>query len=131
MMKISIVVPVYNMSRYLDKCISSIRNQSYTNLEIILIDDGSIDGSSKIVDKHASFDSRIIAIHEENQGESRARNVGLEQTTGDYIAFVDCDDWIEPDIYETLLSAAVSNDLDIVAAAGCLLFLGLYIYLYR
>lgn len=96
---ISIIVPVYNVKKYLEKCINSILNQTYKNLEIILIDDGSTDGSSEICDKLKEKDKRILVIHKKNAGVSSARNEGLKIATGDYIGFVDSDDFIEEDMY--------------------------------
>ncbi len=104
--RISVIIPVFNNKEYLIQCLTSVKDQTYHNLEIICVDDGSTDGAQDIVDEYASSDDRFIVIHEENQGESHARNVGLDVATGDYIALVDCDDWIEPDMYETLLAAA-------------------------
>ena len=93
--KVSIIVPVYNVEKYLPKCIESILNQTYTNLEVILIDDGSTDSSGKICDEYARRDGRIKVIHKENGGNSSARNAGLDCCTGDFLAFVDSDDIIE------------------------------------
>ncbi len=112
--KISVIVPIYNADRYLEKCIGSIINQTYKNLEIILIDDGSTDQSSEIAELYAQEDSRIILKRQVNGGESAARNSGLKLATGEYIAFADCDDWIEPDMYESLVREAVKERADIV-----------------
>ena len=101
---ISVIVPVYNMRLYLDKCITSIMNQTYDNLEIILVDDGSTDGSSEVCDHYASIDERIRVIHKLNGGLSSARNAGLDVCSGDYVGFVDSDDWIASNMYEILLS---------------------------
>lgn len=111
--KISVIVPVYNAEQFLDKCISSIIDQTYNNLEIILINDGSTDNSLDICEKYADSDSRIILISKENGGVSSARNKGLEIATGDYIGFIDSDDYISFDMYEKLLIATVKNDADI------------------
>lgn len=111
---ISIVVPVYNVASYLDRCIKSITSQTYTNLQIILIDDGSIDNSGKLCDKYAALDSRIEVIHKTNQGASMARNIGLERCRGDYIGFVDADDWCEPVMFESMLRALTENNVDAV-----------------
>ena len=100
---ISVIVPVYNTERYLDQCIGSIIDQSYQNLEIILIDDGSTDGSSEKCDCYAQKEPRIRVIHKKNGGQSSARNVGLDICKGEYISFVDSDDWIASDMYATLL----------------------------
>ena len=99
---ISIIVPVYNVELYLKRCVESIINQSYKNLEIILVDDGSTDNSSSICDELKNSDERIRVIHKKNGGLSDARNVGIEIAKGDYIGFVDSDDWIEPDMFENL-----------------------------
>ena len=113
--KISIIVPIYNVENYLDKCIKSIINQSFKNLEIILVDDGSPDNCPAICDEWAKKDNRIKVIHKENGGLSDARNAGLAVATGEYIAFVDSDDYIEADIYKKLLSVALNNKCDIVS----------------
>lgn len=101
--KISVIVPVYNLEKYLSRCLDSVCNQTYKNLEIILVDDGSTDNSSKICDDWAMKDSRIIVIHKENGGVSSARNVGINKATGDYIHFVDGDDWLELNCYEKII----------------------------
>ncbi|MBO7600407.1 MAG: glycosyltransferase family 2 protein [Lachnospiraceae bacterium] len=111
--KISVVVPVYNVAKYLDKAILHIQNQTYQNLEILLIDDGSTDGSSQMCDHYAAFDSRIRVIHKPNGGSSSARNVGIREATGDYIGFLDADDWAEDDMYETLYNVMEEHDCDI------------------
>ncbi len=113
MKNISVIVPIYNAEQYLEKCIDSIINQSYTNLEIILVNDGSTDNSGAICDEYAKRDSRIIVIHKENGGLSSARNAGLDIARGEYISFVDSDDWIEHDMLETLYNACVSNDAEV------------------
>lgn len=92
---ISVVVPVYNVEKYLDKCIESIENQTYIHLEIILVDDGSTDSSGRICDSHAGRDKRIRVIHQKNRGRAAARNTGLENSSGEYLMFVDGDDWID------------------------------------
>lgn len=111
--KISIIVPIFNVEKYLDKCVASIINQTYTNLEIILVDDGSPDNCPKICDKWAETDNRIKVIHKSNGGLSDARNAGLSVATGEYIAFVDSDDYIETDMYEKLLSVIINTSSDI------------------
>lgn len=110
---ISIIVPVYNVEQYLDDCLVSILNQTYKNLEIILIDDGSTDNSGKICDEYAKKDSRIIVFHKENGGVSSARNAGLRIAKGIYIGFVDPDDWIAEDMYEVLYLNAKKYDADV------------------
>ncbi len=100
--KISIIVPVYNVKDFVGICIESLLNQSYKNLEIILVDDGSTDNSGILCDEYAEKDTRIKVIHKENGGPSAARNLGLDIATGDYISFVDSDDFIHPQMYEAL-----------------------------
>lgn len=110
---ISIIVPVYKVQNYLDKCVESIVEQTYKNLEIILVDDGSPDNCPAMCDEWAKKDSRIKVIHKKNGGLSSARNAGLDVCTGDYIGFVDSDDWIEPDMYEYLLDIGMKNNADV------------------
>lgn len=106
---ISVIVPVYNMEKYLKRCVDSILVQTYRQLEIILVDDGSTDTSPVICDDYAVKDKRIRVIHKENGGLSDARNAGLAIATGNYIGFVDSDDWIEPDMYKDMYEAVVKN----------------------
>lgn len=106
---ISVIVPVYDVEKYLARCIESIINQTYTNLEIILVDDGSPDKCGEICDSYARKDSRIKVLHKENGGVSSARNAGLDMMQGEYVGFVDSDDWIVPDMYEYLLSGMTDN----------------------
>lgn len=103
MQKLSIIVPVYNVENYLPRCIDSILKQTYTDFELILIDDGSTDRCGKICDEYSESDRRIIVRHQLNSGVSVARNVGLSIATGTYIGFVDSDDWIEPDMYQIII----------------------------
>ena len=112
--KISVIVPVYKVEEYLCRCVDSIINQTYKNLEIILVDDGSPDGCGKICDEYAERDSRIKVIHKENGGPSSARNAGLDAVTGDYIGFVDSDDYIDPAMYEHMISFMQEHGADIV-----------------
>ena len=100
---ISVIVPIYNVEKYIKKCIDSIINQTYKNLEIILVNDGSPDECGKICDEYERIDSRIVVIHKENGGLSDARNAGLKVMHGKYVAFVDSDDWIEPEMYLSLI----------------------------
>lgn len=102
---ISVIVPVYNAEKYLHRCMDSILNQTYKNLEIILIDDGSKDSSGTICDAYAAKDSRIKVIHQENSGVSAARNAGLDAAFGDYITFVDSDDYIELNLFDSCIAA--------------------------
>ena len=110
---VSIIIPVYQVEKYLDKCIASVVGQTYQNLQIILIDDGSADRSPAICDNWKEQDPRITVIHQPNGGLSRARNAGLKIATGEFVGFVDSDDWIEPQMVETLLSALQETDADI------------------
>ncbi|MCD7838327.1 MAG: glycosyltransferase [Clostridiales bacterium] len=111
--KISVIVPVYNVERYLDQCVESIVKQSYQNLEIILVDDGSSDTSGAICDQWAARDTRIRVIHQENGGLSAARNSGLDRASGAYISFIDSDDAIEPGMLENLLNALEKEQGDV------------------
>lgn len=113
--KISIIVPVYKVEPYLDKCVSSIVNQTYTNLEIILVDDGSPDNCPAMCDAWAEKDSRIRVIHKPNGGLSDARNAGMAAATGELMAFVDSDDRIAPDMYEHLYQRLTEDNSDIAA----------------
>lgn len=113
--KISVIIPVYNVKPYLERCIRSVTQQTHDNLEIILIDDGSTDGSGDLCDLAAQNDSRIIVIHQENSGLSVARNTGLDAASGTWIAFLDSDDWIEPEMYEMLLDTAQNYHADVVS----------------
>ena len=97
---ISVIIPIYNVEKYLEKCIQSIINQTYRNLEIILVDDGSTDSSGEIADKYKKLDNRVKVIHKINGGLSDARNKGCEIATGEYISFIDSDDYIDLNMYE-------------------------------
>lgn len=110
---ISIIVPVYNTAAYLERCVDSILKQTYTQLEIILVDDGSTDASAKMCDAYAEQDDRVKVIHKENGGLSSARNAGLREALGSYIGYVDSDDWIEPDMYKDLLGACLEHQADV------------------
>lgn len=111
---VSIIVPVYNVEAYLEDCIKSLISQTYDNIEILLIDDGSTDSSSTICDTFSKQDNRIVVIHKQNQGVSVARNTGLEIAKGDYVCFVDSDDYVEASFVETLLCASVQYNADLV-----------------
>lgn len=111
---ISIIVPVYNVAPYLEKCLNSIKKQTYTNLEVLCVDDGSTDDSGKILDAFAKEDARFRVFHQKNQGTGSARNLALEHITGDYIGFVDPDDWIEPEMFEMLHDSIKKTGTDIV-----------------
>lgn len=114
---ISVIIPIYNIERYIGKCINSIINQTYKNLEIILVDDGSTDKSGQICDEYAQIDTRILVIHKKNEGLSDARNSGLDICKGKYIGFVDGDDWIADDMYEFLYRTLIERQAD-VAVCG-------------
>ncbi len=110
---ISIIIPVYNVEKYLKECVDSVRKQTYKNLEIILIDDGSKDNSEKLCDELAKEDNRIKVIHKENGGLSDARNVGIENATGEYIQFIDSDDFVEKDMIEILHNDICQEKADV------------------
>ena len=112
---ISIIIPIYNAEKYLSNCLDSVCSQTYKNLEIILINDGSKDRSGQICEKYATKDTRIKIIHQENKGLILSRNLGLEKATGEYIGFVDADDEIHPQMYETLLKYSLKYKADIVS----------------
>lgn len=120
---ISVIVPIYNVERYLRQCLDSIVNQTYKNLDIILIDDGSPDNSGAICDEYEQTDSRITVIHKANGGLCAARNDGIERATGDWIAFVDSDDWCEPDYFEQYMKARerTGDAPDVLLSQGRLL----------
>lgn len=111
---ISVVIPIYNVEKYLKKCIESVINQTYKNLEIILVNDGSTDNSKNIIDEYSLIDNRIKVINKKNGGLSDARNVGIEIAKGDYITFLDSDDWIELNMYEKLHEYIKQENADIV-----------------
>lgn len=113
---VSIIIPIYNVEQYLRRCLNSIAEQTYTNIEIILIDDGSSDGSLKICNEYADKDSRFTVIHKENGGLSSARNVGLSTCNGEYISFVDSDDWVSINYIKNLLKIIHLNKADIAIA---------------
>lgn len=112
--KISIIIPVYKVEKYLRKCINSVLSQDYKNIEIILVDDGSPDNCGNICDEYAQTDSRIIVIHKENGGLSSARNAGLDIASGDYVGFVDSDDYIEPSMYRGMIETAIQYSTPLV-----------------
>lgn len=115
---ISIIIPIYNVCEYLEKCLDSVINQTYNNLEIILVDDGSSDGSEKICDKYALKDNRIKVIHKENGGVASARNEGVKHSTGAYIGWIDSDDFACPNMFERLYQLSQENDADIVVCGN-------------
>lgn len=111
--KISVIIPIYNVENYLEKCIESVINQTYKNLEIILVNDGSTDGCKEICDRYKASDKRIKVIHKKNGGISDARNWGIDNATGDYVAFLDSDDWIDLGLYENLYNNIIKEKCDI------------------
>lgn len=114
--KISVIVPCYNVSAYIDKCVNSIIYNSYKELEIILINDGSTDNTGELIDKYKETDPRVIIVHQENKGLSESRNLGITMATGAYIAFVDSDDWVDLSYFEKML-ASMLKGFDLVATS--------------
>lgn len=114
---VSVIIPVYNIEKYLPACIESVCGQTLSNLEIILVDDGSTDHSGAICDEYAKKDSRIVVIHKENGGLVSARQAGLKVATGSYVGYVDGDDWIEPEMYEDMLAACEQEYADVAISA--------------
>ncbi len=114
---ISIIVPVYNIEEYLPRCIESILNQTYTNLELILVNDGSTDNSGRICDEYATKDQRVFVIHKKNGGSSSARNAGIKEAKGEYLGFVDSDDYIENTMYEKMVNAVKDTGANIIQVA--------------
>ena len=111
---VSVIVPVYNVEDYLGRCVDSILTQTYSNLEVILVDDGATDASGSICDRYAQIDARVKVIHKENGGLSSARNAGIDMATGDWLEFVDSDDWLEPDAVESMLHLAQNHQVELV-----------------
>ena len=114
MTRVSVIIPVYNVEKYLEKCLESLKNQSLTDIEFICINDGSTDNSLAILNRYAAKDKRFTVISQENQGQGIARNKGLELARGEYIGFVDPDDWVEENMFETLYNKAKELELDII-----------------
>ena len=119
MAKISIIIPVYNAEKYLNKCLDSLINQTFNDIQIILVNDGSTDKSGEICDEYASNDSRIIVFHQNNSGPSSARNNGLKLVDSDWIMFVDADDWVELNMCEVTYNTAIQNSADMVIFNLC------------
>ena len=111
---LSVIIPVYNVEKYLKRCLDSVTKQTYSNLEIILVDDGSPDNSGSICDEYAKTDQRVKVIHQENTGVSKARNNGIDAATGECITFVDPDDWLDIEMYMIMMEYLLENNLDIV-----------------
>lgn len=111
---VSVIIPVYNVEKFLNRCVDSILSQTYKNIEIILVDDGALDSSPQICDEYAHKDTRVNVVHKQNGGLASARNAGLKVAKGDYILFVDSDDWIKGNTVEELLNIAIKNEVDFV-----------------
>ena len=114
---ITVIIPIYNIMDCLERCVSSVCAQTYRNLEILLVDDGSTDGTGALCDRLAERDGRIRVFHKENGGSSSARNLGLQKARGEYLGFVDSDDFIEPDMYERLMEHVKAGGYSIVQAS--------------
>ncbi|WP_440249335.1 glycosyltransferase family 2 protein [Dialister succinatiphilus] len=112
--KASVIVPVYNVEKYIHRCVDSILKQSYRNLELILVDDGSTDHSGRICDEYEKRDNRVRVIHQKNTGLSGARNTGIRQSTGDFLFFVDSDDYVSPHLFEKGLAAFDKSGADMI-----------------
>lgn len=113
MTKVSIIVPVYNVEKYLKRCLDSLVNQTLKDIEIICVNDGSTDGSLAILDEYVRNDDRIVVINQENSGQSVARNRGIDVAKGEYLGFVDSDDWVSEDYFEKLYNSAIQNNAEI------------------
>lgn len=114
---ISVIIPVYNVEAYLPQCLDSVLSQSYSNLQVILIDDGTTDNSGTICDEYAARDSRIVVIHQKNGGAAAAKNAGLRAATGKYLSFVDSDDYLEPDAYHHMIQLLRNHNADVAQCA--------------
>ncbi len=120
--RISVIIPIYNVTAYLPQCLDSVLSQSYSNLQVILIDDGSTDSSGAICDEYAERDSRIVVIHQKNGGAAAAKNAGLRVATGKYLSFVDSDDYLEPDAYAHMVAQLEDTKADVFQCAFCDVF---------
>lgn len=120
---LSVIVPCYNGERFIERCITSVLNQTYKNIEIIIVNDGSTDNSKNIIDKISLNDNRIIVVHQNNQGSSRTRKIGIEKSSGNYITFVDIDDWIHPNMYEFMMNGIIKENADIAQCGVCDVFI--------
>lgn len=116
---LSIIIPCYNVAPFLNKCIDSVLNQTYTNIEILLVDDGSTDKTATLCDEFAKRDTRVKVIHQENKGLPATRKVGIDAISGEYVTFVDADDWIHPRMYEIMLQGMVKEQTDIAQCGVC------------
>jgi glycosyltransferase involved in cell wall biosynthesis len=119
MPKLSIVIPVYNVEDYIEKCLDSIRGQTFTDFEVICVDDGSTDYSGMLCNRYRRIDKRFKVIHQENAGVSSARNRGIDEASGEWLTFVDPDDWINNEFYERLFEAQQKFDADVVHCRTC------------
>src|SRR5690554_5264372 len=119
--KISVIIPVYGVEKYITKCIESIKNQTFTNFEAILINDGTKDNSVAVAEDAIAGDDRFIILHKENGGQGSARNLGLDNARGDYIAFIDSDDWVEPRYLQAMHEKITEEDADICTCNARLL----------
>ena len=119
--KVSVIIPIYNVEPYLRQCLDSVVNQSYKNLEIILIDDGSLDNCGAICDEYAAADERIVVVHKKNEGVSAARNMGIDMSHGNWLAFVDPDDWLELDYFERMIAEIQERHVDVFCSGGAFL----------
>ena len=115
---VSILSPCYNVEKFLPQCLDSIVNQTYSNLQVVLIDDGSKDDTWRVMQDYAEKDNRVEIYHQENQGVAATRNHLLDKVKGDYVLFVDSDDWIEPDMVEFLVGKALNNDVEMVVCSN-------------
>lgn len=115
--KVSVVVPIYKVEKYINRCIESILNQTYSNIEVILVNDGSPDNCGKIAERYSQIDNRVKVIHKNNGGLSDARNFGMKHVTGEYLIFVDSDDWIEQTMIEVLVNNCIKHKADVVQSA--------------
>lgn len=113
-MKISVIIPAYNVENYIEKCIESVINQTFRNIEIIVIDDGSTDGTTSIIRRYSKKDRRIVPIYKKNSGVSDSRNIGIDKFTGDYVFFLDSDDWIDEDYFENAVKVLNEHEIDIL-----------------
>ncbi len=132
---ISVIIPVYNTEEYLPRCLDSILNNTYKNLQVICVNDGSVDNSLRILNEYASKDSRVLVIDKENEGVSVARNVGLEYAQGEYISFIDSDDWIHNNYFELLYKESIKNSVDVICCDNEIvntsnIYIYIYIYIY-
>lgn len=112
---VSVIIPIYNAEKYMNRCIDAVLNQKYKNIEVILINDGSVDSSKKICQKYCEKDNRVICISKNNEGVSKARNAGIKIATGKYLCFIDADDWIDIEYVEEYVLCAEDRDADLVS----------------